>query len=107
MQRIACVIFTVYLLLLATMPCCGCIDVGESDISLSQGRHTHEKKACTPFCACASCAIDILVHETLLNTANELKQPNVIYFSNIVHDTINTSISIWRPPPYLQCHHAH
>lgn len=102
MQRVACIIFTVYLLLLAIMPCCGCIDVAESDISFSQGNHTHEKKTCTPFCACASCAIEILIHENSLGTVNNFTELSVVYFSNRVPNTINASISVWRPPPHLQ-----
>ena len=101
-MKILSVIFAVYIVVLAAMPCAD-IHAADNDkisVELQEQNHSHsgDVDLCTPFCYCTCC--QTLSQPTIYSTF----QINLVGFNLatplIVKNEMKCTIFFWRPPKF-------
>ncbi len=93
-------IFTFYILLLSTVPCCAvdnCNDQTEQSKSNDTHKHNDDCKNCSPFALCGNCAdFTITTNSIQLGTPQQLSDPAFPYYKQIYFPRYISSF--WQPP---------
>ncbi len=107
-MKILTIIFAVYFVLLAAMPCADratanyeqVIAIETIDANHNHDSHTHELDLCSPFCICNCCGVHIMNLKTVvlyesLPMVAFIRTPISTYKTEFFSKFSNT---IWQPP---------
>lgn len=99
LKKALLILFSIYFIALAVMPCADKVDCNEFKQTASQESHKqeHSDEVCSPFCVCACCATHFLIKDF----QPSLKQVAVINTHYSAHKESKISaaiIPIWQPP---------
>ncbi len=100
MKKLVCILFSVYFISLAIIPCGDKDDCNEyKQVQTSQTDHKeqHSDEACTPFCVCSCCATLFLIKD-FHPTITQVNSTNTVYRSHPEFKTSSAIIPIWQPP---------
>lgn len=95
-------IFCVYLLVLAVMPCHDSVECSEFRAEKFSDKHDHasDNELCPPFCTCACCGVQVvqLQHPTFFEPSFtvEVFADRPTFYRSVFPSEI--ALSIWQPP---------
>lgn len=102
--KLVTIIFSIYMTLLAVMPCRDTDDFGDLSTSYTTLAQSHSendkasKETCTPFCTCACCSTVRTVTSRQPVIQIFIQQVTKTYAVTQVPAVLEQSLSIWQPP---------
>lgn len=98
MKKAFYILFCIYFLSLAVMPCGDKEDCNELiHEQTSQNTGDHQDEVCTPFCACSCCATQFVV-KSFQSVHTQIAEINTIYTVHPESKPSTAVIPIWQPP---------
>ena len=101
-MKLLTVILSLYVFVLAAMPC---IDEGENNsvtYSLKKDNHSHDKEndLCSPFCICSCCSGVTLLYETAIAYEFQKEFEGIKTSNSFYTSTLHSNFygNIWQPP---------
>ncbi len=95
-------LFGIYVFSLACMPCVdeidhNCTNQSEQSAHQTSSQNHHQSSACSPFCVCVCCNVNVVVANYFVSTNPTVIQRKsyVPVYENIIS---NYNHSIWQPP---------
>lgn len=97
-MKFFCLILSLSVMLLSTMPCCGDDDCDDEKMATEQtDNHNNTDETCSPFLTCGVCTGFVSLFEVFIFPA-PLEQKIVNVNSGIILFVDNCFTTIWQPP---------
>jgi hypothetical protein len=100
LKRAFYILFSIYFISLAIVPCGDkddCNEIKHEQCSQSDNKEPHSDEACTPFCVCSCCATHFVV-KSFQSLQNQIAVINTVYTVHPESKTSAAVIPIWQPP---------